>query len=318
MASFRISLFGKMTVSHAGTRLEVNPSTKARELLAYLLVHRSRAHPRERLGSVLWSHVSTARSKAYLRKALWQLQQALPQSDGDVPLLAVDGAWVRVRRDADVWTDVAQFEAAAAAVWDRDIAHLSPEEAAMLREAVALYTSDLLENWYADWCLLERERLQDRYLTMLDKLAHYAELHGAYDSGIEHGQRMLRVDPARECAHRRLMRLRVLAGDRTGALRQYERCAAVLRAELGVEPSARTQRLHEQIQADTLTPLEPPPGPPPAVPPPAMPPPSTLPELDSVAEGMERIHRLQRALAGLQSKIHHEIEAVELALERKR
>lgn len=309
MATFRISLFGKMTVAHNGTRVEEDTSSKARELLAYLLVHRRRSHPRERLGSLLWSHVSTSRSKAYLRKALWQIQQTLSDDAADDALLVVEGTWVRVNPDADLWLDVDVFEAASAAVWDRDVASLTSDDARALSDAVVLYTSDLLENWYDDWCLLERERLQDRFLMMLDKLAHYSELHGAYDSGVEHGQRMLHVDPARECAHRRLMRLRYLSGDRTGALRQYNRCAAILQAELAVEPSARTQRLHEQIQADTLTPLEPP------LSGPLLLGPS---ERGSVAEGMERIHQLQRTLAGLQSKIHREIEAVELAIERKR
>ena len=48
------------------------------------------------------------------------------------------------------------------------------------------------------------------------------------------------------------MRLRYLGGDRTGALRQYEACAAALQEELGVKPSASTLRLHAQILADQL------------------------------------------------------------------
>ena len=61
---------------------------------------------------------------------------------------------------------------------------------------------------------------------------------------------MLREDRARERTHRRLMRLYYLAGDRTGALRQYERCAAALRQELDVEPSRRTSELERRIRRD--------------------------------------------------------------------
>ena len=43
-----------------------------------------------------------------------------------------------------------------------------------------------------------------------------------------------------------------LSGDRTEALRQYERCAAALAAELGVKPGRRTVALHEQLQGDRL------------------------------------------------------------------
>jgi hypothetical protein len=48
------------------------------------------------------------------------------------------------------------------------------------------------------------------------------------------------------------MRLRYLAGDRTGALRQFERCAAALDSELDVLPSRATVHLYEQIRGDRL------------------------------------------------------------------
>src|SRR5436190_19488575 len=46
------------------------------------------------------------------------------------------------------------------------------------------------------------------------------------------------------------MRLYYLAGDRTGALRQYEHCVTALNEELGVKPSRLTARLYEQMKLD--------------------------------------------------------------------
>src|SRR4029079_12889056 len=57
---------------------------------------------------------------------------------------------------------------------------------------------------------------------------------------------------ARERAHRQMMRLYHAAGDRTAALRQYQRCVAALQAELGVRPAVRTVTLWEKLQADDL------------------------------------------------------------------
>jgi DNA-binding SARP family transcriptional activator len=57
---------------------------------------------------------------------------------------------------------------------------------------------------------------------------------------------------AHERIHRRLMRLYYLAGDRTAALRQYERCVTLLREELGVDPSERTVALYRQIRSGRL------------------------------------------------------------------
>ncbi|MGH9768785.1 MAG: bacterial transcriptional activator domain-containing protein, partial [Blastocatellia bacterium] len=42
-------------------------------------------------------------------------------------------------------------------------------------------------------------------------------------------------DPACERTHQQMMRLKHLAGDRTGAMRQYDRCVKALCQELGVQ-----------------------------------------------------------------------------------
>jgi hypothetical protein len=90
------------------------------------------------------------------------------------------------------------------------------------------------------------------YLTMLDKLMGYSEAHHEYEAGILYGARVLLFDRAREHTHRQLMRLQYLAGNRTGALRQYERCLIALEQELGVKPARSTTILYDQIRADQI------------------------------------------------------------------
>ena len=125
--------------------------------------------------------------------------------------------------------------------------------AAELREAVELYRGDLLEGCYEDWCLFERERLQNMFLGMLDKLMARCLARGEHELGIAYGERVLRVDRAHERTHRRLMRLRYGAGDRSGAIQQFDRCAEALRADLGVEPATMTASLADQIRADLVS-----------------------------------------------------------------
>jgi DNA-binding SARP family transcriptional activator len=109
-----------------------------------------------------------------------------------------------------------------------------------------------LETWYQDWCIYERERLQLTYLGMLEKLMEYCEAHQRYAEGLAYGQHILRHDPARECTHRQLMRLYSLAGDRTGALHQFERCASALAKEFNLRPAQETVALCEEIRADRV------------------------------------------------------------------
>jgi DNA-binding SARP family transcriptional activator len=87
---------------------------------------------------------------------------------------------------------------------------------------------------------------------MLDKLMTACENRGAYEEAVDYGVRILRFDRAREATHRQLMRLYYLGGDRTTALRQFDRCVQALREELDVCPEKRTDALYHQIRADQI------------------------------------------------------------------
>ncbi len=254
MSCLRIRVFGELSVARDGQVLEGLTACKAQELLCYLLLHRDRAHSREALAGLLWGDCSTAQSKKYLRQALWQLQAAL-SPHGQPPharTLLVQSDSVRLNLGAGIWLDIAVFEQAFARLRGVPSDRLDGTQARTLRHAAELYQGQLLEGWYHDWCLSERERLQDMYLAMLDKLMDYCAAHRDHESAMTYGARILRHDRARECTHQRLMRLQYLAGDRAGALRQYQRCAAALAEELGVQPAEGTVALYDQIRTGRL------------------------------------------------------------------
>jgi DNA-binding SARP family transcriptional activator len=252
MATVNVRLFGRLSIQVDQRPVEGLEAGKAQELLCYLLLYRDRPHRREGLASLLWGDSSGAQARKYLRQALWQLQSALDSRDEADParLLVVESDWVRVNPVADLWADATLFDLAIEAVGGVPGRALDEESARTLAAAADLYAGDLLEGWYQDWCLFERERLQARYLGLLDKLIAHCLAGGRYEAGVGYATRALRHDRARERTHRQLMRLHDLAGDRTAALRQYRACAAVLDQELGVRPSRRTTALYEQIRAD--------------------------------------------------------------------
>jgi DNA-binding SARP family transcriptional activator len=148
---------------------------------------------------------------------------------------------------------VGQFESAYRQVQGTQGQWVSDVAARDTAEAVDLYSSGLLEGWYHDWCIFERERLENVYLSMLSKLIAYHESRRDYETAILYGHRILRQERAHERTHWTMMRLYYLAGDRTSALRQYERCASALKEELGVTPAKWTMALREQIMNDSLS-----------------------------------------------------------------
>lgn len=252
MARLHVHFFGKCQIRLDSQPIEQLDARKVQELFCYLLLHRDQPHAREVLAGVLWGESSTAQSKKSLRQTLWQLQAGLGSASIPAPerLLLIDSEWIQVNPHADLWFDVAEFEQAFRLLQHQPGNQLDQTLIDRLRTAVDLYQADLLEGWYQDWCVYERERFQNMYLTMLDRLMIVCEQHQQYDAGLDYGARILRCDRAHERTHRRLMSLYYRSGDRAAALRQYQRCRSVLQEELGVEPSRTTSLLYSQIQAD--------------------------------------------------------------------
>jgi DNA-binding SARP family transcriptional activator len=216
----------------------------------------------------------------------------------------VETEWVSLNPSANIWLDVNVFEQAFALAREITGQSLNHEVARTLDQAVQLYRGDLLEGWYQDWCLCNRERLQNEYLMLLDKLMSWCEIQGEYESGLTYGQQVMRYERARESTHRQMMRLYYLAGDRTGALRQYERCVTALNEELGVKPARSTMLMYEQMRADEFQ--------------------SSIQRLPAmhklvsasspVPEVMDHLRRVQALLTEIQSQVQKDLQAVNLVL----
>lgn len=99
----------------------------------------------------------------------------------------------------------------------------------------------------AEWLLAWRERLDLARSGRLARAAARAEEAGDLEGAVRLARDLVHLDLLSEDAHRRLMRLLYLAGDRPAALRAYHRCRDVLERELGVEPLPETRNLARLI-----------------------------------------------------------------------
>jgi DNA-binding SARP family transcriptional activator len=250
MDPLSVRLFGQFQVQCGEEVLTECFPPKLQELFCYLLLFRDDAHRREMLASLLWPDSTTTHSKRNLRQALWQLQSLAALGDmlRNCDVLLVDARWIHLNPQANLWLDVQAFEDALSRSEGVPGRALDAHQAEALAAAVGLYQGDLLQGCYEEWCLYERERMQNAYLHNLDKLIDYSETCGEYKAGLAYGDRALQCDGARERTHRRLMRLHYLAGERAAALRQYDHCVEALHRELGVEPAARTVALYQRIR----------------------------------------------------------------------
>lgn len=310
MPTLKLQLFGRFRVSVADRELYVFDSWKVRELLCYLLLYR-KPHARETLAGLFWSESSTSQAKKNLRQALWQLQATLESTLGplDQRVILAEADWVRLNPALDLWLDVLEFERRCRPFNVRQDSELDATEVKDLQEAVQLYQGDLLEGFYQDWCLYERERLQNIYLTALDRLICYSEANQLYEQALSSAMEVLRYDATRERAHRQIMRLHFAIGDRSASIRQYQRCVAALKTELNVAPSARTKALLEQIQTGELDSS-----------PSLATGPSLTPESATLLlpEVLDHLKKVRSTLSGIQRQVRKDIRTVELALGGRR
>jgi len=105
-----------------------------------------------------------------------------------------------------------------------------------------------LSGIYEDWTLYDRERLRLGYLGVRQKLMLHHGAYGRFEAALDHAERILEIDPAREKIHRHLMRLYALNGDRNAALAQFKRCKQVLHDELNLKPMRETRQLYSLIK----------------------------------------------------------------------
>lgn len=224
---------------------------KARQLLLLLLTHRRRLLEREEITDRLWPDLSPEVAERDFKVALATLYKVLePQREKRMPSAYVlrDGRHYGIRRGADIWLDAHVFEQQVAD-GDRWLEVDQDAALACYRRALALYQGNFLEEYpYEEWCSEERERLLVLFLRMAERLAQALLQQGSWEETIQVCQAILAQDDCWEEAYRLMVVAYDRLGNRTQALRTYQRCVERLRAELDVPPSAVTVGLLGELR----------------------------------------------------------------------
>jgi DNA-binding SARP family transcriptional activator len=269
MARLSVRLFGPFQVILDAEEVVGFRSDKVRALLAYLCVEAQRPHRREKLAGLLWPEWPEQTARANLRHALANLRQAIgdrtspDDQAATTPFLQTSRQAIQFDPTSDAWIDVTVF----VNLVGRHPEHRSTvqprgtELVQRLEQAVALYRGEFMEGFsipdspaFEEWVLLQRESLHRLVTEALHRLADAYGERGELEFALEHAWRQVELDPWREQAHRQVMRLLALSGQRGAALAQYETCRRLLAEELGVEPAQETTALYERIRDGDLQP----------------------------------------------------------------
>ncbi|MBV7329780.1 tetratricopeptide repeat protein [Chloroflexi bacterium TSY] len=233
-----------------GEDVQLHFSTnKTRALLFYLAVT-GEPHTRDGLAALFWRDMPDQQAKSNLRAALPNLRKTA----GDYLLITRES--VAFNHESAYWLDVEHFRAAMTA--DPQVDNVQ-----RLREAIELYRGDFLDEFHVrdapafeEWALSQREQLHVLAIQGFERPINVSLEQDDHEAGLTFSQRLLALEPWRESAHQQRMLLLARSGQRVAALAQYEICRRILMDEFGIEPSAESRALYEQIKSDKVTTVE--------------------------------------------------------------
>jgi len=244
LGPFRVVVDGRVVEERQWSRRKPALLIKLLALQPHNQLHR------EQTIELLWPDLDPESAANNLHKAIHMARHALEpelQSAAASHFVLTRGQQIVLNAPGRLYIDLEEFERQADAA-------LKLDDLAACKKAINSYRGDLLnEDLYEDWTVTRREQLRELYHRLLSKLSKFYESKGDHQQSIEALRKLVAADTANEEAHRELMRLYALTGNRRQALRQYQLCVEALRKELDAGPDRATVELNRQIESGQLS-----------------------------------------------------------------
>ncbi len=216
LGPFRVRVDGRAVPDEAWSRRD------AAALVRLLATTRGHRLHREQVMDALWPDVAVAEATPRLHKAAHFARKAIGPD-----AVALRGEMVSLLPNAVLTVDADDLERAAAGL----LVDGSPADAAALLDR---YPGEPLPaDLYAAWAEEPRDRLTVLRRRLMRRAGRW--------------QQLVELDPTDEEAWLGLVRATAAAGDRRGALREYEAMDRALRRELGTDPGPEAVALREEL-----------------------------------------------------------------------
>ncbi|MBU2511494.1 hypothetical protein KJ966_09145 [bacterium] len=252
----RVECFGRFRVFKGGNEIPVEnwKSSKTEQLFKYLVAKADRGYiPRDILIEILWPNETATKCVKRLNVAFTTLRNFLeperkPGGTSNYILRQKDA--YRIDLGEKGTTDVLEF---IQAVTDGEAAIQRHSEdpgipMEFFLKAASIRKGDFLENdLYLDWCTEERERLNQVYFSVLQRIIDFYENKGDHLQGLRFADKALTLDPYAEEIYRKIMVFYSGAGNNPMILKTYEKCRFSLEKELNCPLSRETIDLFNRL-----------------------------------------------------------------------
>jgi two-component SAPR family response regulator len=238
-----IRAFGKASISVGGRLLTLSDwqTQSVRDLFFYFLISK-KPLTREQVGETLWPDLDDPQKiKLRFKNDIYRLRRAVGQD-----VITYEDVFYSFNRALDFEYDVEAFESFLARTkLTTDI----EKQIALYQKAVDVVSGPFLDDIYADWIMIERERLSQTYITALLTLAELLNKQARPEQALAVCQRALEYDLTCEAAYVLSMQVYYRLSDRAAIIRTYQACQDALQRRLGFPPSDDTDQLYRRLIA---------------------------------------------------------------------
>lgn len=221
---------------------------RARDIFCYIATRKHRRVPKDVLIEAFWGNEPFEAIEknfhptiSHIRKAL-NSRQAFKQNF----IVFRDGAY-QLNPEFSYKIDTEDFlehiAAAEAAKRDKNDVELRRN----LEGAYDLYRGEFMGGLYEDWAEEQRHFYQDQFSRVLNALAKLSVADKRWTDALKYAEVILKIDPYREDLHRLVMRVLAAQSKPAAVKKHYEDMSALLKDELGIEPSAETRNLYKEL-----------------------------------------------------------------------
>jgi DNA-binding SARP family transcriptional activator len=206
----------------------------------------------DQLVDTLWPEADGDTAHQTLKTTMHRLRQLI----GDERAIQVREG--RVTLDPQYcWVDAHAFESRvekAELLREGDLEARNPSNDGVrpVEGALSLYKGTFLgEDANESWIITYQERLRSKFIRVVRKLGNHFERNGQWQKAVECYQKGLEADELTEEFYQRLMTSYLSLGRRAEALAVYNRCRRILQANLGIDPSPRTEEIFKALKEKT-------------------------------------------------------------------
>ena len=245
MPVLSINMLGRITIKHKNEAVEDKFSSKAIDLICYLLINSDKKISREKIASYLWADSDDGASRSNLRYCLWSIKRIiLPDEKGEEFILA-EKHLCYINEKYDFFSDILflnNYE---------NKNNTSLEELVIIKK---LYRGDFLEGLYINKCpdfndlvLFQRIIYQNKHIELLKQILEKYEGLKQYNNCIEILKDILVIDPYNEHFAYMLMDNYNKNGNRSSVISFYKNFESSLRRNLNISPKKELKMFYNLV-----------------------------------------------------------------------